>query len=561
VWLTLLLFAGIVIQLINPQIIRYFIDTTQSSTTTQLLLSAALIYIVAALLQQALTVGATYLGEDVALSSTNRLREELVQHCLALDIAYHNEHTPGEFIERIDGDVSMLANFFSKFIIQIVGSLLLLVGILVILLLEDWRIGLVMGLFALATFPILARIKTIATPQWSATRQASAEFYSFLEERLTGTEDLRARGAQAYVMRRFHELTRALFQKERSAQFISLISFGAASVFVVGGNVIALLMSAYFYEAGTLTIGTVYLIFFYTNLLSQPINRLSEQVEDLNRATASIARVQEVLNTQAKIIEGTATLPAKAPAVQFKQVTFAYDSVNDSINPVLENLSFQLNPGDVLGLLGRTGSGKTTITRLLLRLYDPQAGQILIDNLDLRQLAGASLHRHVGIVTQNVQLFHASVRDNLTFFEPTIVDQRIIDVLQEIGLGPWLRSLPQGLDTRLSPGGSNLSTGEAQLLAFVRVFLHEPKLVILDEAASRLDPATERQLDATMDRLLDGRTAIIIAHRLTTVQRANRILILEQGRVVEAGYRATLETDPHSQYYQLLTTETKELLV
>ncbi|MBX3016225.1 MAG: ABC transporter ATP-binding protein, partial [Caldilineaceae bacterium] len=377
--LALLLFSGIAIQLVNPQIIRYFIDTAQTTASLQPLLVAALAYIVAAIGQQALTVGATYVGEDVALRSTNQLREDLVVHCLGLDMHFHHEHTPGELIERIDGDVSMLGNFFSRFTIQIVGSLLLFIGILVVLFLEDWRVGLVIALFSLATFPVLARIKQVATPQWTATRQASAELYSYLEERLTGTEDLRARGATAYVLRGFHALTQQLFQRETRAQWLSLVSFGAASVFVVMGNVIALLVSGYLYTSGHLTMGTVYLIFFYTNLLSQPINRLSEQLEDLNRATASIARVQEVMDIHSPLSAGQGQLPAHAPAVQFRHVTFAYDG-----NPVLNDLSFALKPGEVLGLLGRTGSGKTTIARLLLRLYDPQAGQILLDDQDVR---------------------------------------------------------------------------------------------------------------------------------------------------------------------------------
>ncbi|MBX3016087.1 MAG: ATP-binding cassette domain-containing protein, partial [Caldilineaceae bacterium] len=224
------------------------------------------------------------------------------------------------------------------------------------------------------------------------------------------------------------------------------------------------------------------------------------------------------------------------------------------------DLSFALKPGEVLGLLGRTGSGKTTIARLLLRLYDPQAGQILLDDQDVRSLQDASLRRQVGIVTQHVQLFPASVRDNLTFFDPSYGDARILEVLHEIGLGAWYATLPDGLDTRLSPGGANLSTGEAQLLAFARVFLAEPTLVILDEASSRLDPATERLLDATMDKLLQGRTAIMIAHRLATVQRADRILILAQGRVVEEGARTVLAADPTSHYAQLLSAGSQELL-
>ena len=190
--------------------------------------------------------------------------------------------------------------------------------------------------------------------------------------------------------------------------------------------------------------------------------------------------------------------------------------VNGRPPSVLHDVSFALEPGTTLGLLGRTGSGKTTLTRLLFRLYDPTAGEIRLGGRDLRDLRLADLRRHVGMVTQEIQLFHASVRDNLAFFDPTIPDGRILAALDELGLWEWYESLPDGLDTKLA-GGGGLSAGEAQLLAFVRVFLKDPGLIILDEASSRLDPATEQRLTQAMTRLLRGRTAIIIAHRLPTV--------------------------------------------
>jgi ABC-type multidrug transport system fused ATPase/permease subunit len=232
---------------------------------------------------------------------------------------------------------------------------------------------------------------------------------------------------------------------------------------------------------------------------------------------------------------------------------------------VLHGVAFRLEPGEILGLLGRTGSGKTTVTRLLFRLYDPDAGAITLGSqgraTDLRRLTLASLHERVGIVTQDVQIFRASVRDNLTFFERSHVpDSEIVALLEEIGLGPWLRGLPRGLDTELESGGTGLSAGEAQLLAFARVFLKNPGLVVLDEASSRLDPATEQLIERAVDRLLRGRTAIIVAHRLSTVQRADKILILDGGRVVEAGPREALAADPDSHFAGLLRTGMEEVL-
>jgi ABC-type multidrug transport system fused ATPase/permease subunit len=243
--------------------------------------------------------------------------------------------------------------------------------------------------------------------------------------------------------------------------------------------------------------------------------------------------------------------------VQFDHVTFAYDE-----DPaVLQDVSLHIAPGEVVGLLGRTGSGKTTLTRLLLRLYDPTAGAIRLDGVDLRDARRADLRRRVGMVTQEVQLFHATIRDNVTFFDTGIDDARITRALDELGLGDWLAALPRGLDTMLEAGGGGLSAGESQLLAFTRIFLKDPGLVILDEASSRLDPATERLVERAVGRLLEGRTGIIIAHRLDTVDRADTILILEDGRVVEHGPRAALALDSGSRFAGLLRTGAAEALV
>jgi ABC-type multidrug transport system fused ATPase/permease subunit len=226
----------------------------------------------------------------------------------------------------------------------------------------------------------------------------------------------------------------------------------------------------------------------------------------------------------------------------------------------LNGLSFDLKPGSILGLLGRTGSGKTTLGRLIFRLYDVKAGSIKVNDADLREAHLDTLRRNIAIVTQDVQLFRASIRDNLTFFDRSIPDERILQTLEELELGDWYRSLPNGLDTELEPGGRSLSAGEGQLLAFTRVFLRDPALVILDEASSRLDPTTEGRLERAIDRLLQGRTAIIIAHRLHTVHRADEIMILEDGSICEYGDRAQLVSDPGSRFYRLLQTGLEEVL-
>jgi ATP-binding cassette subfamily B protein len=210
--------------------------------------------------------------------------------------------------------------------------------------------------------------------------------------------------------------------------------------------------------------------------------------------------------------------------------------------------------------LGRTGSGKTTLTRLLYRLYDPDAGEIRLGGVDLRRVALDDLRRRVGVVTQEVQLFQATLRENITFFDERISDADILAALAALGLDTWMRAMPEGLDTLLSTGGRGFSAGEAQLLAFTRLLLRNPGLVILDEAASRLDPITEQRLEAAIDRLLRNRTGVIVAHRLHTLQRADDILILEHGRIIEHGVRTELAANPASRYAQLLHSGLEKVL-
>jgi len=560
--LAALLFGSIGLQLFAPQILRQFIDAASSSAPMDALAGAALWFIVLGVAGNITAGMAAYLGEDVAWAATNRLRSDLAVHCLRLDMTFHKVHTAGEMIERIDGDVTALSNFFSQFVVRVLGTFVLLIGVLALMFREDWRIGLAMTGYALLVLAVLRRTKDIAVNAFKDSRQASADLSSFWEERLSGLEDIRSNGATAYVMRMMYALMRALFNKSLRAVWIGRVLFASAIVLFSLGNALALGVGGVLLGMGALTIGTVYLIFDYTGLLSSNLRVITEQLDDLQRATAGIERVTELINRQSAIQDGrsdaTTMQALAAPGaleLVFRDVSFGYNDSEDDANVlVLKGVSFTLPAGNVMGLLGRTGSGKTTLSRLIFRFYDPTAGEILLNGADIRDAKLDDLRRRIGVVTQDVQLFQASVRDNLTFFDERIPDAQILSTLDDLGLMPWFNALPNGLDSELQSGSGGLSAGEAQLLAFARVFLRDPGLVILDEASSRLDPATEQLIERAVDKLLRGRTAIIIAHHLGTVQRADDILILEDGAVREYGPRRALMATPDSRFAQLLRT-------
>jgi ATP-binding cassette, subfamily B, bacterial len=555
--LLVLMVGGIALQLVNPQIMRAFIDQALGGKPLNDLMFSAGLYIGIALLQQVFSVGTTYVGESVAWTATNALRAELAHHCLNLDMGFHNQHTPGDLIERINGDVAKMAEFFSQFAITLAGNALLLIGILVVLYIEDWRAGLAFTLYALVAVTLLVSVRNLAIQEEKQVRQASAEMMGFIEEQLSGTEDVRANGAVGYVLRELAHFQKKYFQidiKQGWKNFF--IHFGMTGILTLG-FLVAILSGFFLFNAHLVTIGTVYLFVRYINLLEGPLWTLTRQMVDFQMIGACVERLMELRKLQPLVKDGPRTAyPAGALELSFDRVHFAYE-VGE---PVLNGLSFDLRPGSVLGLLGRTGSGKSTLARLIFRLFDPTQGTICLDGMDLRESQLAALRKRIAMVTQDVQLFRASVRDNLTFFDPSIPDQRVTEVIRELGLDDWYAALPNGLDSMLESGARGLSAGEAQLLALARVFLRDPGLVILDEASSRLDPATETRIERAIDKLLAGRSAIIIAHRLGTVQRADDILIIEDGQAFEYGPRAALAADSSSRFYRLLQTGLEEVL-
>ena len=551
------LLGNIGLQLLSPQILRYFIDEALAGSAVGRLISIAVLFTVIAVVQQAVNVVAVYTSGRVGWTATNALRGDLARHCMKLDMSFHNRHTPGEMIERIDGDAEELGSFFSTFVIQILGSTILLAGILFLLFREEWRAGLALTAFALVVLFVLYSLRNFTVDRFRAVREASAQTFGFIEERLAGREDIRTSAARPYVMVGFHRRIRDWFRKNLVASvMISLILNTAWFSFAVG-TAVALGVGSWLFLNDLVTIGTVYLIVHYTRMLLEPIERFTQQINNLQRATASLIRILDLLEIRRRVLDGPGVhFPDGALPVRFDNVHFSYGSDEE----VLRDVSFELAPGRALGLVGRTGSGKTTITRLLFRLYDPDQGCVLLGGHDVRDARAEELRAQIGVVTQDVRLFEGTVRDNLTLLDPTIPDDRLMEVIEELGLGGWYAGLPAGLDTVVRSGGTRMSAGEAQLLAFGRVFLRDPHVVVLDEASSRIDPGTERLIERAVDRLVEGRTVIVIAHRLSTLERCDEVMVLEQGRIVEHGERVHLAADPSSRFHQMLATDAGEAL-
>lgn len=539
-----------------PLLLGRFADDALEGAATSRLTALALVYVAAALGAALLDLVVVWWSARVSWRAGNRLRERLAAHALRLEPAWHGRHSPGELIERIDGDVEAMTTFFADIAVRIAGNVALIAGMLVLATTIDPWAGLVLTVTALAGAATMVRLRVAAVDAREAEREVNAQLYGDLEERLGGLEDLRANGAGRYAV---HRLLAHSARSWRAARRASLRGDGAyaaaAGVFAVG-TAATIGVGVVLQQRGVVTVGAVLSLYRFADMLRRPLEQVAEQLNELQKALAGARRAAGLLATEPAIRDGRddgGGLPTGALAVELDHVTFAYHADD---GPVVRDVDLRLAPGVHLGLVGRTGAGKSTIGRLVTRAWDlggtpHDRGAVRLGGVDVRDLTLAAVRRRVAVVTQDVELFRASVRDNVTLFGARPADDdRLRDVLAQVGLGDWLAALPDGLDTPLA-GSDGLSAGEAQLLAFARAFLADPAVVVLDEPSSRLDRATERRVEAATEALLAGRTAIVIAHRLATLDRMDEIAVLEGGRVVEHGRREDLARSPTSRYARL----------
>ncbi len=544
-----ILVVAMVLPLAGPVLVGRFVDTALDGGTSAALAGLALAFLLTTLTGDGLQLVVTWLSVRLAWRVGNNLRSDLCAHALSLDLDWHGDHSPGQLIERIDGDIDAVTRFSSTAVLQLAGNAILVVGVLVVSALIDWRASALIALTVAAAIVVMVHLRRVAVPFYDEEREVQGRLYGDVEERLGGLEDLRANGAGRWAEHRLQQHSAGWWRTARRAAARGDGSISLAGAVFAAGSVATLALGVWLSRRGELSVGSVLTLLRFSQLVSDPLWRVAEQLAEAQKAVAGTSRAARLLATSPRITDGDgADLPPGPLTVELRGVTFGYGTGH----AVLDDVDLLVPAGTTLGIVGRTGSGKTTIGRLVARLWDTEDGRVLVGGSDVRTLRVADLRRRIGIVTQEVELFRASLRDNLTIFGTLRADDdRLREVVADVGLGRWLRSLPDGLDEHLD-GDGDLSAGEGQLLAFARVLLADPAVVILDEASSRLDPATEARLAVATDRLLAGRTAIIIAHRLATLDRVDHICVIDHGRVVEHRDRALLAADPSSRFHGLL---------
>ncbi len=551
------LVLNVVVETAKPRLLGEFIDQVATAVPLESIYVLALLFLLLTAVKQGIGVLIAWLSQNIGWRATNGLRIDLTAHAMDLDMAFHKRFTPGQLVERVDGDINSLFGFFTTFITGIVMNGFMMVGVIIYFFFIDWRFALIWIATTILVYLYMVVMGKKIDETSEHVREEESNLYGIIGEAITSVEDVRTLAARPHLLNRINEILRKLFHWHKRDWMFGFGAWGYDEAVLWGTEFIMVLIMARMVLAGEMTIGTAYLINRLGELILMPILNLREELMYMQKTDASIRRIRELLDIKRELSRGTVTETAGTGGIRLDHIHFGYEE-NEK---VIEDVSLDLKANRILGLLGRTGSGKTTLARLIVKLYDPDQGTVWLDGTDTRTLADETLRQKISYVTQEVQLFNASVRDNLTLYDPAISDEAIMATIDRIGIRDWFTKLPEGLDTKISTEAPFLSTGELQLLTFIRVFLREPDIIILDEATSRLDPITEKYLETALNTLLEGRTAIIIAHRLKTVLRADEILILEDGRVLETGETAQLTQDPDSHFAQLLQRGLEEVLI
>ena len=461
------------------------------------------------------------------------LRMQIFGHLQRLQVAFFDRNPVGRLVTRVTNDVDALNEMFTVGVVAVFGDILVLVGIVSALLLIDWQLGLLM----LAVLPLIGAVsiffRNYVRDCFRRTRVALARINSFLNEHLSGMSVVQLFNRERRAAEQFEEINRANLRAWRDANFGHALFYPAVEVLSVLAISVIVAYGGSQVLGGTAQLGTLVAFLFWSRRMFQPIQDLSEKYTVLQSAMASAERIFKLLDEPVSITSSPRprSLPAEAGRVEFRDVWFAYNHQDW----VLRDVSFVIDPGGMTAIVGHTGAGKTTLTNLLLRFYDIQKGQILLDGVDIRELDLTELRRQFGIVLQDPFLFSGTIASNIRLGTDGIGEETVLGVLETVNLGDFVQSLPDGLGHEVRERGATLSVGQKQLLSFARALAHDPRFLILDEATSSVDTHTEHLIRSALERLIEHRTSIVIAHRLSTVQRADRILVFHKGKLREQG--------------------------
>lgn len=515
-----------------PALAQVAIDDGITQGDKSVLVVAVLLLVGAGLVGWLAGYGQTYLSSWIGERTLLDLRTDVFSHLMRLPIGHHERIPTGVTVSRLTSDIEALRQLVTDGITTLVVQGLTFVGVIVILFSYDWQLALV----AFAVFPLLALatavFRTTSASAYRRTREKVANVLAALQETISGIRVVQGFGRQEPAEREFRAVNDEYREANMRTIRISSVYFPAVEFLTAIGTALVLLFGGWQVLDGDLTIGVLVAFLGYVVIFFDPIQQLSQLYGTFQSAMAALEKILGVLETEPTMVDrpGAKDLPPMRGAIELRGVTFAYID-----EPVIRDVDLVIGAGETIALVGPTGAGKSTLAKLIARFYDPDAGAVLIDGHDLRDVTQASLRAQLGIVPQEGFLFSGTVAENLRFATPDATDDELRDACRAIGALEFIEALPGGFDTQVEERGSRLSTGQRQLLAFARALIADPRLLILDEATSSVDLRTEARIEHALATLRAGRTAIVIAHRLSTIRDADRIVVVEDGRITEQG--------------------------
>ncbi|HEY5685258.1 MAG TPA: ABC transporter ATP-binding protein [Acidimicrobiia bacterium] len=530
--------ASTVARLAGPLIIRSGIDGGVLVGDRGTVTRASLLYLVFLVGQYATNSASLLLVNRVGERFLRALRVRVYRHLINLDLGFFGRTKTGVLVSRMTSDVEALTTFSSEGAISVITSTLTVVGVAVGLFLVDTTMAFViMGILPVLVFASVV-FRRYADRAYRQVREQIGLVLGSLQEGISGVRVVQAYSQESRQLVRFHRVNDRYFRANLDAAKAIATYFPSVDFLRTAAIGLVLFVGGRRVLDGSMTFGSLSAFLLYLNWFFEPIVQLSNVYNLLQGALAALSKLFGILDTEAAVQEAPDAVELVEPRgeLTFDAVTFGYDPTV----PIIRDLQLTIPPGQRVAVVGETGAGKSTIAKLATRFYDPDRGIVRLDGVDLRDVGFGSLRRTIALVPQEGFLFDGSIRDNIVYARPDMGDEDVWEICRTLGIDGWLRQLPERLDTEVRERGSRLSSGERQLVSLARAMAADPAVIVLDEATSNLDPETEAMVESALGRLLAGRTAIVIAHRLQTAERADRVLVVDDGRIIEDGPFATL---------------------
>ena len=537
----------------GPAVIGFAIDDGIRAGSADLLRLWTIVFLVTSIGEWLTNRTRVHIMAYVGTRIVADVRSDLFRHLHRLTLNFYSNYSVGRLMSRLIGDVGVLLDFVTWSITGLFRSVFNLVGIVVAMLLLNWQLALV----AFAVMPLMI----ILTNYWRdrvrqayrATRQRLALINGYLNESISGIRVTKSFTREERNFQHFDDLNLSFFDANIQATRLSALFF--PGVDFIGSLATALVVGVggWLVLGDALTAGTLVAVVLYVERFFDPIRELAQRYNTFQATMAASERLFELLDLEPDLVDapGAIPLPQIRGEVEFKNVSFAY---REEGRPVLKNINLLAKPGERIALVGETGAGKSTIIRLLSRFYDVTDGSLTIDGHDVREVTSDSLRQQLGIVLQDTFLFTGTVADNIRYGRLNATDEEVLAASKAVGAHDFISRMPDGYDSEVGENGSNLSVGQRQLVSFARALLADPRILILDEATSSVDTATERIIQRALDTLMDGRTSFVIAHRLSTIINADQIIVLDHGRIIEQGTHQELLAR-RGRYFNLYTMQ------